>query len=43
MNEAEISAEHIGPALKTAGWYFVEGIKALREHPMTLGRIQGRC
>jgi len=42
MNEAETRAEHIDPALKTAGWGVVEGSRILREHPITLGRIEGR-
>jgi type I restriction enzyme, R subunit len=42
MNEAETRAEHIDPALKTAGWGVVEGSKILREYPITLGRLEGR-
>lgn len=41
MNEAETRAEHIDPALKAAGWGVVEGTKVLREHPITLGRLEG--
>jgi type I restriction enzyme R subunit len=41
MNEAETRAEHIDPALKAAGWAVVEGSRVLREHGITLGRIQG--
>ena len=41
MNEAETRAEHIDPALKAAGWGEVEGSRVLREHPITLGRLQG--
>src|ERR1700681_1425192 len=41
MNEAETRAEHIDPALKTAGWGVVEGSRILREYPITLGRIEG--
>lgn len=41
MNEAETRAEHIDPALKEAGWGVVEGTKILREHSLTLGRIEG--
>src|SRR5450432_3165748 len=41
MNEAETRAEHIDPALKAAGWGIVEGSKVLREHPITLGRLEG--
>ncbi len=41
MNEAETRAEHIDPALKTAGWGVAEGSKILREHQITPGRIEG--
>jgi type I restriction enzyme, R subunit len=41
MNEAETRAEHIDPALRTAGWGVVEGSRVLREYPITLGRIEG--
>lgn len=41
MNESETRAEHIDPALKTAGWGVVEGSRVLREHGITLGRLQG--
>jgi type I restriction enzyme, R subunit len=41
MNEAETRAEHIDPALKAAGWGVVEGSCVLREHGITLGRLQG--
>jgi len=41
MNEAETRAEHIDPALKTAGWGIVEGSRILREHHITPGRIEG--
>ncbi len=41
MNEAETRAEHIDPALKAAGWSVVEGSRIRREHPITLGRIEG--
>ena len=41
MNEAETRAEHIDPALKAAGWGVVDGSRMLREHPITLGRLQG--
>ena len=40
MNEAETRAEHIDPALKAAGWGVVEGSRVLREHGITLGRLQ---
>jgi len=41
MNEAETRAEHVDPALKTAGWGVVEGSRILREYPITPGRIEG--
>src|SRR5690242_11697601 len=41
MNEAETRAEHIDPALRTAGWGIVEGSKILREYRITPGRIEG--
>lgn len=41
MNEAETRAEHIDPALKAAGWGVAEGSRVLREHGITLGRLQG--
>ncbi|MBI1766405.1 MAG: DEAD/DEAH box helicase family protein [Acidobacteria bacterium] len=41
MNEAETRAEHIDPALKTAGWGVVAGSRIRREYPITLGRIEG--
>jgi type I restriction enzyme R subunit len=41
MNEADTRAEHIDPALRTAGWGVVDGSRILREHPITLGRIEG--
>jgi type I restriction enzyme R subunit len=40
MNEAETRAEHIDPALKATGWGVVEGSRVLREHGITLGRLQ---
>ena len=40
MNEAETRAEHIDPALKTAGWGVVDGSRILREYHITLGRIE---
>ncbi len=40
MNEAETRAEHIDPALKAAGWGVVEASRVLREHGITLGRLQ---
>ena len=41
MNEAETRADHIDPALKAAGWGVVDGSRILREHGITLGRLQG--
>ena len=41
MNEAETRAEHIDPALRASGWGVVEGSRILREHCITLGRLQG--
>lgn len=40
MNEAEIRAEHIDPALRAAGWGVVEGIRVRREF-ITPGRLLG--
>ena len=39
MNEAETRAEHIDPALRTAGWGVVEGSRVRREF-ITPGRLQ---
>jgi type I restriction enzyme R subunit len=41
MNEAETRAEHIDRALKVARWGIVDATKVLREHPITLGRLEG--
>jgi type I restriction enzyme R subunit len=41
MNEAETRAEHVDPALKSAGWGVVEGSHIHREYPITPGRIEG--
>ncbi|MDO8778509.1 MAG: DEAD/DEAH box helicase family protein [Burkholderiaceae bacterium] len=41
MNEAETRADHIDPALKAAGWGVIDGSRILREHGITLGRLQG--
>jgi type I restriction enzyme R subunit len=41
-NEAETRAEHIDPALQTAGWGVIEGSRIRREYPITLGRIEGQ-
>ena len=40
MNEAETRAERIDTKLKGSGWGMVDGSKVLREHPITVGRIQ---
>lgn len=41
MNEAETRAEHIDLDLKAARWSWIEGSRVLREHGITLGRLQG--
>src|SRR3974377_1858055 len=41
MNEAETRAEHIDPALKTAGWGVVEGTRIRREYTISPGRLEG--
>ncbi len=41
MNEAETRAEIIDPALTAAGWGVVPNSRILREHNITLGRLQG--
>jgi superfamily II DNA or RNA helicase len=41
MNEAETRADHVDAALKAAGWGIIEGSRIRREHPVTLGRIEG--
>ena len=40
MNEAETRAELIDPKIRDCGWGIVEGSKVLREHNITLGKIQ---
>ena len=40
MNEAETRAELIDPLLQQAGWGLAEGSKILREHRITIGKIQ---
>ena len=40
MNEAETRAEHIDPALASAGWGVVEGSRIRREFAITPGRIE---
>ena len=42
MNEAETRAEHIDPALAAASWGVVDGSRIRREHPITLGRLEGQ-
>ncbi len=42
MNEAETRAEHIDPALKSAGWGVVEGSRIRREYAIAPGRIEGQ-
>ena len=41
MNEAETRAEHIDPALATAGWGVSEGSRIRREYLIAPGRIEG--
>ncbi|MFZ2541640.1 MAG: DEAD/DEAH box helicase family protein [Gallionella sp.] len=41
MNEAETRAEHIDPALKSAGWGVVGFSRVMREYRITEGRLQG--
>ena len=41
MNESETRAEHIDPALKTAGWGVVEGSRIHREYLIAPGRLEG--
>jgi type I restriction enzyme, R subunit len=41
MNEGETRADHIDPALATAGWGVVEESRIRREYPITLGRLEG--
>lgn len=41
MNEADTRAEHIDPALKTAGWGVIEETRISREYPIIPGRIEG--
>ncbi len=40
LNEAETRAELIDPKLKACGWGVADGVKILREHKITDGRIQ---
>ncbi len=41
MNEVETRAEYVDPDLAAAVWGVVEGSRIRREHPITLGRIEG--
>ena len=41
MNEAETRADHIDPALATAGWGVVDGSRIRREYPIAPGRLEG--
>ena len=41
MNETETRAEHIDPALASAGWGVIDGSRIRREYPITPGRIEG--
>jgi len=40
MNEADTRAELIDPKLKDSGWGVIEDTKVLREHHITIGKIQ---
>ena len=40
MNEAETRAELIDPQLKDSGWGVIEDTRVLREHHITIGKIQ---
>ncbi len=40
MNEAETRAELIDPKLKESGWGVIEDSKVLREHQITIGKLQ---
>jgi type I restriction enzyme R subunit len=42
MNEAETRVEHMGLALRVAGWGVLEGGKIMREYPITLDPIEGQ-
>ena len=41
MNEAETRAEHIDPALASAGWGVVDGSRIRREYEIAPGRLEG--
>lgn len=40
MNESETRAELIDPKLKDSVWGVIEDTKVLREHHITIGKIQ---
>jgi|SRR5579883_423203 type I restriction enzyme R subunit len=40
-SEDDTRAQHIDPALKDAGWGVVEGSRVARNHPITMGRLEG--
>ena len=40
-SEDDTRAQHIDPALKDAGWGVVEGSRVSRNHPITMGRLEG--
>jgi type I restriction enzyme R subunit len=40
-SEDDTRAQHIDPALKDAGWGVVEGSRISRNHPITMGRLEG--
>jgi type I restriction enzyme, R subunit len=40
-SEDDTRAQHIDPALKDAGWGAAEGSRISRNHPITMGRLEG--
>ena len=40
-SEDDTRAQHIDPALQKAGWGVVEGSRISRNHPITIGRLEG--
>ena len=40
-SEDDTRAQHIDPALQKAGWGVVEGSRISRNHPITMGRLEG--
>jgi type I restriction enzyme, R subunit len=40
-SEDDTRAQHIDPALQKAGWGVVEGSRIARNHPITMGRLEG--